>query len=250
MGDFNVLDMITRLPITEGDEVVAFCVPERMTDFLNLRCGLFNDINSIRMVRGVYGGYGDVVDGDCRLFEKDKGEVAFFVRKTTVDFIEKEYAERVVWEHEEKERAQTLSVDIRSCENNPFAKGMYEKYGHQAVDWAMTREYVRSGKGSWKSTILDAFDFSQDVKKGEEKILDESQFEEDAQLYLLLFQKIEWFCIGNRISPFMYNFERYSGQGIQYDDYDRARRFAKFIEGECDAKIEQYEKEMRELDEE
>lgn len=245
MGDFNVMDMITRLPITEGDEVIAFCVPKNEPNLLNMGTGFFNDVK-MRVAFGKYDGYGNVTHGDIKLFDKNGDEIALFIRARTMDFVTDAYNKRMVNEHEKEQENRILSVYVSSCLNS-FVKEMYQKHGWRAVSWAYQREYERvkeSASETFLNVVKDWYDYKTLVDKGNFDISHKEEFNMDAWCYVLMFKVLEWFCKQHRISPFMYNFEKYSGQGIQYDDYDRARRFAKFIEGECEAKIEQYRKMM------
>ena len=247
MGDFNVMDMITRLPITPCDEVTAICVPKCKTEFLDFRRGTFNEVSGVRMVQGHYGGYCDVTKGDERFsFDQDGMEAAFFMKNSTVEFIEKEYDGREIWHEQAEEEKTTLSIYMRNCKNQ-FIRDMYGKYGRKAVEYAFECEHERQSHGEYvafeRMLSWEKLRFPDKYKEDREKIPDERKFEDDAKLHVLLYQKINWFCLENRVSPFTYDFEKYCGQGLQRGDFDRARRFAKFIEDECNARIEEYDKE-------
>lgn len=265
MGDYLVTDMITRLPILRGEEVLmlfgydAKGMPKEYMEESHPFYGGFHPkadrIHRIKCFFGTYNEYGWINENDQAEEFMGKGGRNLFMRKTTYDFIMNEYRNTPVdrrcylaqWYA--KHNADATKEAFRLVnDDDAFMKSMLGKHGFDGVFWAfmqLKRNWFEDHELNDDMMLLEKNSVFLDNEKSMMSFIEHGiikQVSDEcreaiaryASDHSQILAPLEWYCIENRISP---DGARH-WDGEQWHNFAMSKRLAEFTASEAEKHLE------------
>ena len=219
MGEFQIYDCMTRLPIYEGEKVLAIYAKSPKVKegwAFNPLFGRFEPrpYHCVRFYKGTYDNYGSLKEFDDSTKNKilDDGEVVF-MHEDTLEYVQNESKEHpnVMQQYYIEELNEGINEDkledhyVFWDELKSDYKKIIKKYGIYAFDWAIGQyasdEADIKDQNMSDNTFMDFFnDFESSIKEGTRKEpINMKIFKQYASEWGDYVYPIMHFCINNHI---------------------------------------------------